>query len=257
MQSSGSANIITQLGYLQNDAGKGHFGTRERVGGPGAAPVPAPPGLRGCGAVPAGPGRAGGLRAPPAPPAGGPGDRTLLFPHSFPFSHGFFLPFFLFFPLGSALQPGAHRRRAANFGEHPPGFTGGEARKLHFLGLFFIIWGFSRFFFVFFFFLPTERGGAARPGAGGDAQLGTAAPREQRSGRRAPGARPGRRAGAAPGWSRGAATGAPPFNLCPPLIAPHLSRAPRAPPFPGAPPFKPCPPSPPRAPPLPARRGRS
>lgn len=212
MQSSGSANIITQLGYLQNDAGKGHFGTRRRVGGPGAAPPPAPPGLRGCGALPAGPGRAGGSALPPLLPRGGPGDRTRFPPHSFPFSHFFFLPFFSFFPpfCLAARQPGAQRRRTA------PALP--TLRSIHrdlpaarpassFFGAVFYYLG----LFSVFFFLPTERGGAARPGAGGDARLGGAAPGEERSGagaahRSAPGPAGGGSAGVVPrGCRRGAA----------------------------------------------------
>lgn len=256
MQSSGSANIITQLGYLQNDAEKGHFGTRRRVGGPGAAPPPAPPGLRGCGALPAGPGRAGGSALPPLLPRGGPGDRTRFSPHSFPFSHFFFLPFFSFFPpfCLAARQPGAQRRRTA------PALP--TLRSIHrdlpaarpassFFGAVFYYLG---LFSVFFSCRPSA---AVPHGPGQAGTRGSGEPHRGRSGEERAlrtGARPDRRAGAAPGWSRGAAAGAPPFNLCPPLIAPHLSRAPRAPPFPGAPHLSRAPSS---APLLPARRGRS
>lgn len=204
MQSSGSANIITQLGYLQNYAGKGHFLTRERVGGTGgfgsARRARANRGAR-CDTP------------PPRPPRGGLGT-----------ARAFSLFIFPFCPVP---PPRPHARRAAaaphvfpiaNFEEAPPGFTDGEAGT-RLLGLFIIILGWL------FFFLCTA--GAHVPGRAGDARLRAAEQRQppaQRSGagsghrapvpadreRRGPRGRGGGRAG----LRRGGPAGLPPFNLC-------------------------------------------
>lgn len=226
MQSSVSANIITQLGYLQNYAGKGHFLTRERFGGagglalPARAPAPpprgpaaAPPGLRGCGAVPAGPERAGGRSVLPPTPRGGWGPHTPL-PLHFPS-----LPprFFFFFP--AARAPGAHRRRyfvLQTLRRHDRDVLTGRRESA--------FWGFKKkcwfCLFVFLFFIslfgffffrsqhaPRERTARGRRGTRGSGPRTAAAAGTGERGHCAPsgGARTDRRSGGGEGPGLGCA----------------------------------------------------
>lgn len=148
MQSSVSANIITQLGYLQNYAGKGHFLTREPFGGTGAlAPAAAKgprcrpdgaPRVRGSARrAPASRGARSSLPHPlPIPPWWGLGTASAFSPLIL-----FFLNFFPPFSPGfiSSSRPGTPRARTfriAHFEEAPPGFTDGKVGK-RFGGLFY------------------------------------------------------------------------------------------------------------------------
>lgn len=150
MQSSVSANIITQLGYLQNYAGKGHFLTRERFADTRglALPAAATKGPRCC---PAGAPRVRGsaCRAPASrgprssPPTPGPPSRAWgphapfspglsLFPLHFPPWISSFSPIFPACRQHSRHAPAAHSAHAlliANFEQSPPGFTEREAIK--------------------------------------------------------------------------------------------------------------------------------
>lgn len=246
MQSSVSANIITQLGYLQNYAGKGHFLTREPFGGTGAlAPAAAKgprcrpdgaPRVRGFARrAPASRGARSSLPHPlPIPPWWGLGTASAFSPLIL-----FFLNFFPPFLPVSSLQadlalPAPARFVSHTLRRHHRDLPTGRSESA--LGGFFIIINYCCCFGggVFLrFSLSAEPHG---PGQAGDARLGVAA--AQRSGAdtahrtaepartggpgvgEEPGAevlRVGGRAGAgcaAPGWSRRAAAGAPPFNLC-------------------------------------------